>query len=236
VFLAYVDESYSPAEYWLAALLVPVTAVNAALEELRRITQNAGRDFELTSDLELHGYELFHGSKQFKAVPPRARIDLYAKGIDTVCGIPGSQVVLRGVDRDRFRRRSYIQHYHPHRVAMAFLIESLDEVMCAASADCHAVIIADDHNETRTLLERDLRTFQEYGTWGYRGRRVTRIVDTVHFVRSLDSPLVQAVDLIGFLHLRRRRFPVEKDSRSHRSREAIWAQVEPRVCVRRIWP
>ncbi|WP_444949740.1 DUF3800 domain-containing protein [Micromonospora ureilytica] len=65
------------------------------------------------------------------------------------------------------------------------------------------------------------------GTGGYRSRRLTRIVDTLHFAPSHASRLVQAVDLVTFLY-RRMANDTGHDPREAAANEKLWSWVEQR--------
>ena len=66
------------------------------------------------------------------------------------------------------------------------------------------------------------------------GRRLTRIVDTLHFAPSSASRLVQAADVIAFLY--RRVFTVqETDERSRKAKIAMWTRLVPRIQHELCW-
>ncbi|PZS09227.1 MAG: hypothetical protein DLM55_06860 [Acidimicrobiales bacterium] len=78
------------------------------------------------------------------------------------------------------------------------------------------------------------RAIAEVGTTGYRHRKVTRIVDTLHFAPSHASRLVQAADVITFLY--RRAFThQETDERSRKAKIAMWNRLGPRVHHQLCW-
>jgi hypothetical protein len=74
------------------------------------------------------------------------------------------------------------------------------------------------------------RPFQlrEGGTAGYRHRKLTRIVDTLHFAPISASRLVQDTDMITFLY-RRVCTHRETDPRSPNAKIAMWGRLRPRV-------
>lgn len=74
----------------------------------------------------------------------------------------------------------------------------------------------------------------EVGTIGYRQRKLTRIVDTLHFAPSHASRLVQAADMITFLY--RRVFTHrDSDTRSRKAKIAMWNRLRPRVYHNHCW-
>ncbi|MGH3833292.1 MAG: hypothetical protein ACRDRS_23130, partial [Pseudonocardiaceae bacterium] len=80
-----------------------------------------------------------------------------------------------------------------------------------------------------------LRRYQDIGTLGYRHRRITQIVDTLHFAPSSASRLVQGVDLIAFLYHRIKTTPDTADARATRANTALWRRIQPRVAHCLCW-
>jgi hypothetical protein len=129
------------------------------------------------------------------------------------------------------QRERYRYPDPPHSVVLQHLLERIDE--CATDLGEHALVIADEV-DGQAKHRADLSTYRNVGTAGYRHRRLTRIVDTLHFAPSHASRLVQAADVITFLY--RRVFThQEADSRSKRAKVAMWSRLRPRVHHERCW-
>ena len=97
-----------------------------------------------------------------------------------------------------------------------------------------AVRLIADEVDAQAKHRADLSTYREVGTLGYRHRKLTRIVDTLHFAPSNASRLVQAADVIAFLY--RRVFTCEEtDERSRRAKLAMWKRLVPRVQHELCW-
>jgi hypothetical protein len=62
----------------------------------------------------------------------------------------------------------------------------------------YALVIADEV-DGQAKHRADLSSYRDVGTTGYRHRKLTRIVDTLHFAPSRASRLVQAADVITIL-------------------------------------
>ena len=77
--------------------------------------------------------------------------------------------------------------------------------------------------------------FQDVGTWGYRHRRIQRVVDTLHFAPSSESRLLQAVDLIAFLYHRIATTKSGTDMRQVRANRTLWARIDQKVWHRYLW-
>ncbi|WP_431915639.1 DUF3800 domain-containing protein [Micromonospora wenchangensis] len=95
----------------------------------------------------------------------------------------------------------------------------------AASKAEYALVIADEVPD-QAGHRADLDRYRVSGTGGYRSRRLTRIVDTLHFAPSHVSRLVQAADLVTYL-FQRLELP-GTDPRTARVNEQLWSLVEPR--------
>lgn len=63
---------------------------------------------------------------------------------------------------------------------------------------------------------------------GYRSRQLTRIVDTIHFAPSKASRMVQAADLVAFLH-HRIKSRADTDPRAKRANESLWERIADKV-------
>jgi hypothetical protein len=120
---------------------------------------------------------------------------------------------------------------NPHRLAWRYAIESVDEV----GGEGPTLVVADHHAETEHALRGDIRLYIDYGTGGWKPRTIVNVLPGLKFVDSRANTLLQAADLVAFLHQRRFNIARENDSRSQNAREALWAKVAPFVAIKRIW-
>jgi hypothetical protein len=226
--LAYVDESYNDNFYYMAALLCPDEYAQDLATALDAVVTNATHDYaNVGADAELHGYELFHGKGNWQALGrmPRALISTYGQALGAIGDLP-VHIIVRGVDRRRLAAR-YPSLVNPHSVVLSHLLERIDEH--AKKLDRRALVIADEIAPAEQWQCRDdLRLYRRSGTFGYRGHRLTQIVDTLHFTQSNASRLVQAVDLVAFL-ARRILGKEDTDPRAIAANEQLWAYIEPRM-------
>jgi hypothetical protein len=139
-------------------------------------------------------------------------------------------IILRGVDSAGLRKR-YATPEPPHSVVLLHLLERVDE--CAKQHGEQALVIADEVGE-QAKHRSELAMYRRSGTWGYRARKLTQIVDTLHFAPSSASRLVQAIDLVTFLY-RRMETHTEPNDKAKRANEQLWARVEPKVHHRLCW-
>jgi hypothetical protein len=232
VLLTYVDESYTKERYFLAALLVPdreAVSLTAALDGVVRDAMiNHGHVHE---SAELHGYDIVSGKGDWKWLAPkvRARLDIYHKALEVIAN-HDVKVIIRGVDILGLNAR-YSQPDHPHSVVLTHLIERVDEY--AESVNELAIMIADEV-DGQDGYRRNLWKYQQSGTWGYRSRQITRIVDTIHFAPSTSSRLVQAADLIAHM-ANRKATSATRSPKAQRADETLWARIAPKVSHDLCW-
>jgi hypothetical protein len=231
VLLSYLDESATKDRFYIAAVCVPESQLVPLTKALDDVVAKAAKSFGIDEATELHGHEIVNGKGPWKpfAQEHRIRIGVYDDAMAAI-GSHDVHIILRGLDIARQRER-YARVDPPHSVVLPHTLERIDEL--AAARDDYALVIADEA-EGQNDHRRDLWIFQRQATWGYRSRQLARIVDTMHFVPSHHSRLVQAADLVAFLY-RRRQTHTERDARSERANAALWARVQPRVWHAGIW-
>jgi hypothetical protein len=230
VWFAYVDESFNRTYHYVTALLVRDEVVNDTQSALREVVAAAADSYEIADEAELHGYDVFQGENGFAPMKQlvRARIGIYQQTL-SILENANVWVICRGVHRVALEAR-YSNPDHPHRITMTHLIEQIDS-FCKTKRgmDDLALIVADEHHETQSALLRDLVIYQDKGTWGYLAKRITRVVDTIHFVSSRTNALVQGCDMVSFLLFRRIATEQEVDPRAEKAMQRLLGTIEPRV-------
>lgn len=232
--LAYVDESYDRQRYWIAGLVVPEHVARPLTDDLDKVVRAAARAYGgVTSAAELHGHALFHGLDDWAPLAgmARARIGVYRQAFDAIAS-HDVRIFIRGVHVPQLKER-YAVPAHPHAVVLQHLLERIDEHAAAPEVNEFALVIADEVDDAAEY-RRDLWRFQRQGTLGWRARQITQIVDTMHFVPSHASRLVQAADLVAYLH-RRIASRVDRDERAQKANEAIWAKIQGKVRHSACW-
>lgn len=218
--LAYVDESYSRDHYYLAALLCPdhqALSPSAALDEV--ITTAASQWAGISADAELHGYDIFQGVQDWESLQkmPRARIGIYHQALAAIAR-HDVRVIIEGI-----RPASKLHSRDPHSVLMGWILERIDEY--AYRTNDLALVIADEpgQRDQQGQCRADLGYYRSAGTGGWKSRKITRVVDTLHFAPSESSRLVQASDLAAFLFHRIATKSATEDPRAVRANQRLWA-------------
>lgn len=231
--LAYVDESYSKTEYWIAALLCPESVIRPLTEALDAVVEKAAAAFGIDPRAELHGHDLFQakGDWQLLEHMPRARIGVYADAFEAVASFDIG-IILRGVYVLGLKHRPA----HPgdlHAVVLPHLLERIDERAEKYYGGQSVLVIADQVDQADEYRQ-SLWYFQRFATSGYRARQLSHIVDTMHFAPSKASRLVQAADLVAFLYRRIRCHPA-RDERAGRANNALWQRIALKVVHSHCW-
>ena len=234
--LTYVDESYCADCYYIAALICQERQALPLSAALDRVVGNASAVYGIPPNTELHGYEIFQGRAGWTAMNTltRARIDVYGQVFDEIAA-HGARIIIRGVRCPALVARYGENVRHPHSVVLTHLLERVDEHVEKAGE--LTLVVADEpgRSDLQPQYRRDLARFRRSGTRGYRSRKLTRIVDTLHFTPSYASRLLQAIDLVAFLYHRIETTKPSADRRAVRANEALWGRIEPCVVHNHCW-
>jgi hypothetical protein len=194
------------------------TALNQLCVDVLSTLQQAVGDDELWTtdlrhlpahDVELHAYEIVAGEKLWGRLSVEQRIDVMDRilAIFASCGV---EVVYRGTAIPNFKAHRGITE-DPHRLMFSNLLERLNERSKARGQ--RSLVIADQNHDKDVALRQALTTGQRSGTIGYRGQVFTHVIDTVHFVDSKLSRMVQLADAAAFI-VRKHVGPGFKDDRA----------------------
>lgn len=180
-------------------VIVGVSVREDAVSELAaHIDDVAKRHFattERTKETELHAAQLKSGDGPWKGVAPKNRIAIYRAALEALAW-DGVFVSHATIDKVAYAQRA--DPRPPHLWALQFLIEKLNWHF--RTLDERTLLVADETNEHEQYaldLLVDLQTGRPRR--GLNFGRVTRVVDTVHFVRSETNRGVQLADLVAYL-------------------------------------
>ncbi len=219
VWLAYLDESGNTGHrlddpdqpiHYLVAVLVPEEHVLSLASDLQAI---AARTCPGNPTAELHGAQLFGGDGDWRGIPVTNRVQAYKEALALI-GRYGCVVAHSSIDKRRLWSDSTVATT-PHLLALQFLVERLDVFLVSQSDSSaqRALLVADETNEHEAYAINLVADLQSGGVGVVDGRRVERIVDTVHFVRSRDNRGVQLADLVAYALNRVRRKTREAKAR-----------------------
>ncbi|MFF8915623.1 DUF3800 domain-containing protein [Streptomyces sp. NPDC015032] len=234
--LTYVDESYDRDHYWMVALVVAEKHLRPLHKALDSVVAKAADHYPVDRHAELHGHALVQarddwtrmGNKGHNMV--RARIGVYADAMKAI-GAHDVQVIIRGLDLKAAGARRTDDCPPPHETVLRHLLEQI----CAhvQVRDELALVIADEIDGANDH-RRHFRDYQQAGTGESVSNTLPCLVDTIHFAPSEASRLLQAADLIAYLH-RRLASGQDRDPRARRTNEKLWSYVAPRVAHQHCW-
>lgn len=203
MYLAYMDESGNTGKkadpdqsiHYIGCLIVEDNKVRDLEDAVCDIGRTLFPDRFTEPRFEFHGIDLFSGSGFFKGVKPEVRIDA-TRQIIAAANDHAAAFGHVGVDKEK----SYAND-HPHRICFTMLMERLEDYL--EYRDALALLVSDENSEMEQDLIADIKTFKEANTkWGYKKKPIKRVIDSVHFVKSFNNPVIQAADVITW-HLRR---------------------------------
>lgn len=228
---AYIDETSNSRCYRTVGLVVRADAVRPFAEQLDAVVARAAASFGgIDPDIELHGHDLFGATQDWAALKTvvRARISIYRQALD-VTAEHAEGIWIEGLDREGFRTR-YADEHDEHITVLLHLLEKLNRY--AGRHDEDLIVIADEHRTARSA-QAALRRARRERIWGYRGKP-QRIADTIYFVSSAGSRLVQAADLVAFLY-QRLADGVDRNERAAAANKNLWSALENVPVHDRLW-
>jgi len=222
--IAYADETYTEVVYSFAVLLVDEKRDAAMQREVLSIPERFA-SHGIDSDAELHGSDLFHSRRAWKALrdQPALRVHAYRLGLKAIEPCDG-KIVLVSANR------------------------AGDAASDLSVARVQAVnrLLACLEKESKRLDDRCLLIFDEAGSMDpalikavhahHRKELLTgaapRLVEAPGIAQSHHTPGIQIADLAAFLFQRRRRGKDNKNSASGQAIEALWEMLEPSILCR----
>lgn len=236
--LTYVDESYDNDCYWMVALAVAEKHLRPLHNALDSVVRKAADNYPVGPQAELHGHALVQARDDWQRMGNkgnnmvRARIGVYGDAMKAI-GSHDVQVIVRGLDLRAYRahRSSGEDLPPPHQLVLRHLLEQICDHVEAR--DDLALVIADEIDGADDHRRR-FRDYKTVGTGGSISSTLPCIVDTIHFAPSGASRLLQAADLIAYLH-RRLVSGQDGDSRARSANEKLWSFVAPRVEHQHCW-
>jgi hypothetical protein len=257
--LYYVDESGntglnldSPDQpvHWVVALEFTPHAVKAIEAEMQALALRVFPGRARDSDFEFHGSDIFMGRGDCSPLRVEERVALYGELLALV-GRHGCALYLQGVDKARLRARADTSGEppaHPHQLAFMHLLERIDEALERVQPDAdtalYGLVMADEQKEMNREIVQRFAHWRHTGTErSGRARELKYLLDTIHYVPSHDSWLIQLVDCVAYVRNRYGRVLREKGSHEARYSESertvvrLWREnCAERVVSDECWP
>lgn len=196
--LVYLDETGSVGKgarkqplLTLAAVIVDEDQVQPLSEAFKEIAWRHLR--WLPADFELHGNEIWNGVGHWAGKTPEQLIAVYDDSI-TVLSQFNIDVAFASIHKQRLHDRyDGVADGNAYLLALQFLVEKIDQL-----GRQNKILIADEAKEHQLRAIRMVADLQDWGGGEVPGRKLTTVIDSIHFVSSHASPGVQLADLVAY--------------------------------------
>jgi hypothetical protein len=252
MYLFYADESgntglnlASPEQpiHWIVAVGIVDARIRALEAGALAIAWRTFPDRARASDFEFHGADIFHGRGECEFLSPAERIHLY-NDVLALLRQHDCTLFLVAIHKANHQQRAQIRGYaplHPHKLGFTFLLEHIDQwlesrqphrdLFGAPGADhLYGLVVADEQKEVDRDIVARFASWRSSGTDFPTGHELRWLVDTIHYVPSQDSWLIQLSDCVAFLRARLERLILGKGhdeavySESERAVTGLWRQ------------
>jgi hypothetical protein len=263
MYLFYLDESGNTGTdldstdqpiHWLVALAMQPHVAHTIGAALWTLTLRFFPDSVSNPDFEFHGSYLFSGrGSNYAHLTPAQRVQVYEELVSLVF-THDCHIFVRGINKAGHKARAAANGYtpdHPHTLGFMYLAEQCDEWLAARQPgtliEQHppvlGLVVADESRETYRDVIRGFAHWRHYKTTGYRARTIQYLIDTVHYVQSQDSSLIQLADCVAYLRSRVGRVWRGRGTNAadYTASEAAVARLwltycSPKVVSDRVWP
>lgn len=206
----YLDEADDMTNYYVTALLIQDSDIKRLQLSLDEVMNYAELRYLIPRESEIHGYSIVQGEHSWKILKSNmgARKDILIKAMKAISNFDVG-VYIRGVPLIRYRSQYGNNLVDLHRTALIWTLERVQNYV--ASIDSEVLLISDEFRQGHNELREAINYYQTHPTYGYKGVILNRVIDTIHFAPSKSSRLLQAADLISYVHHRSRRFYSNKE-------------------------
>jgi hypothetical protein len=172
----------------LGALVIDANQVRVVEDAMDEIARRYGDP----NAVEFKGYDLYQRTGSFKGFEVASCITVTEELIDLAVR-NATTFGYAGVDKRKSNARD-----HPQVIAITFLLERLQPFL--RSRKEQALIVADEYNELGDTLIEEYERFKKTGTsWGYAKVRLANVCDSLHYVKSKHSRMLQLCDVLTYI-------------------------------------
>ncbi len=199
---AYVDETGNTGSnitdplqryHCVGAIVVPEASWRGLSDDLRYIAIDAlGKRRATDLGFEFHGNQLFSGNGPWESIRERdERLKIYAACLDL---LKKHRLLVTYGRCDKKKMQRYRSPMHPHEVSFWLALERIGALL--ERQDSLGFIVADEGaRSTKQIARSGLAQYRKSGPPFGRPVDVSRIIDTIHFMDSCESPHLQMCDL-----------------------------------------
>ena len=179
--------------HYVGAVVVPEAGWEPFRDDLAKIAIAAiGKKKAIAKGFEFHGNQLFSGNGPWVAVPSRNdRLVIYGQCLDLLAK---HRLVFVYGRCDKQALRRYSHPMHPHEIGFWLTLERIGTIF--RNRGSLGFIVADESCKSiKDIARSGLHKYRQYGAPFGRTVDVSRIIDTVHFMDSVDSAHLQICDM-----------------------------------------
>lgn len=192
--LIYFDEvKYHPEKqpkHWIGALSIDSQSISELEERLNRVAEEFFGTRQLTRENEFHAVDMVHGKAQFKGRSIEDRLNALEKILEIA-----SSANVRRISVSVCPDKMVVPSTAAQK-AFVFLVEKAD--LDLSKAKDSGILVGDLDSEYADSSVSNLSMFRSEGTPYHFGRSIDRIIDTVYFIPSHHSRLVQLADAYAY--------------------------------------
>ncbi len=227
--------------HWLAAVAIDESFVR----ELDRAMYDCcclhfGPQVASLPKFEVKGSDLFGGREWADPMSPTERIACY----DAILGLMAThhaRLFVRGINKPAYALRqkgAAANSEPPYDRAFQYLIESIDRWLASLPSKPRGLMVADEQQEAGRRMVHQFNQWAHRGTsGGYRAGPINQLLPALHYVRSVDSRLVQIADCVAFLRNRVAKIAWNPRNDSDRTILDLWSRHCAKLVVdERVWP
>jgi len=152
------------------------------------------------ADFEFHGHEIWQRSGYWAHLEHEKVLAAYEAAISIIDQL---ELVIAHATIDRVKlNEKYDGRFDSncYLLALQFLLEKVDRL-----GKANRVVVADKINEHELRAIKLVSDMQNWNIGIVQSAKLETVIDSLHFVRSVDSPGVQLADLVAFVLNRRTR-------------------------------
>lgn len=145
-------------------------------------------------EFEFHGVDLWGGSGHWAGKAPAELLAAYEDAIDVLPKL-GITIAHSSIDKDLLHAKyGGAADSNAYLLALQFLLERIE----LRGSTQLKVVVADEAKHEQSAAIKLVGDLQNYNSGVVPGKQLQRVIDSMHFVRSVDSPGVQLADLVAF--------------------------------------
>lgn len=173
--------------YRLGGLMMDESLIPQLEDEVNSLAKECFGTTQLSPETEFHAKHLFHKKGHFKSWEPEKRIDVLCRLTKIADRHDDLYKIIVTIDPSKMVAKTNIEHK-----AFMFLVEKFQSKL--AEIGSRGMMIGDHEQSMVSPSTYNLSRFRENGTDFQFGKKIDRLMDTVHFTHSHHSRLLQLAD------------------------------------------